>query len=98
MSREVLRDSKNAAAAINMLGGLIGLLEGGVNRGWQKTAHQIIVSEAGTVRLSVAGSNWIHEERKHQQMLAEIRADKQLWSVRYITTAVPYPMSREDQP
>lgn len=41
MSREVLRDSKSAAAAINVLGSLIGLLEGGVARGWQKTAHQI---------------------------------------------------------
>ncbi len=42
MSREVLNDSKSAAAAIHVLGGLIGLLEGGVDRGWQKTAHQII--------------------------------------------------------
>ena len=51
----------------------------------------VAVSEAGTVRLAVADSNWIQEERKHQQMLAEIRADKQLWSLRYLTTAVPYP-------
>ena len=58
----------------------------------------VAVSEAGTVRLTVADSNWIQEERKHQQMLAEIRADKQLWSLRYLTTAVPYPISREDQP
>ena len=58
----------------------------------------VAVSEAGTVRLAVADSNWIQEERKHQQMLAEIRADKQLWSLRYLTTAVPYPISREDQP
>ena len=58
----------------------------------------VAVSEAGTVRLAVADSNWIHEERKHQQMLTEIRADKQLWSLRYLTTAVPYPVSREDQP
>ena len=56
------------------------------------------VSEAGTVRLAVADSNWIQEERKHQQMLSEIRADKQLWSLRYLATAVPYPVSREDQP
>ena len=42
MSREVLRDSKNAAAAINVLGGLIALIEGGVDQGWQKTANQII--------------------------------------------------------
>ena len=58
----------------------------------------VAVSEAGTVRLAVADSNWIQEERKHQQMLSEIRADKQLWSLRYLTTAVPYPISREDQP
>ena len=58
----------------------------------------VAVSEAGTVRLAVADSNWIQEERKHQQMLAEIRADNQLWSLRYLTTAVPYPISREDQP
>lgn len=58
----------------------------------------VAVSEAGTVRLAVADSNWIQEERKHQQMLAEIRADNQLWSLRYLTTAVPYPVSREDQP
>ena len=58
----------------------------------------VAVSEAGTVRLAVADSNWIQEERKHQQMLAEIRADKQLWSLRYLATAVPYPISREDQP
>ena len=58
----------------------------------------IAVSEAGTVRLAVADSNWIQEERKHQQMLAEIRSDKQLWSLRYLTTEVPYPVSREDQP
>ena len=58
----------------------------------------VAVSEAGTVRLAVADSNWIQEERKHQQMLSEIRADKQLWSLRYLTTEVPYPVSREDQP
>ena len=58
----------------------------------------VAVSEAGTVRLAVADSNWIQEERKHQQMLSEIRADKQLWSLRYLTTEVPYPVSREEQP
>lgn len=57
----------------------------------------VAMSESGTVRLAVANSNWIQEERKHQQMLAEIRADKQLWSVRYLTTTVPYPVSREEQ-
>jgi len=42
MSREVLRDSKNAASAINVMGGVIALLEGGVDQGWQKAAAQII--------------------------------------------------------
>ena len=42
MSREILRDSKNAAAAISVLGGLIALIEGGADQGWQKTANQII--------------------------------------------------------
>lgn len=58
----------------------------------------VAMSEGGTVRLAVADSNWIQEQRKHQQMLDEIRADKQLWSLRYIKTAVPYPVSSEDQP
>ena len=42
MSREVLKKSKDAASALNVLGGVIGLLEGGVTRGWDKTAHKII--------------------------------------------------------
>ena len=42
MSREILDTSKKAAAAINVLGGVIGLLEGGVDSGWQKTATQLI--------------------------------------------------------
>ena len=42
MSREILDTSKKAAAAINVLGGVIGLLEGGVDSGWQKAATQII--------------------------------------------------------
>ena len=58
----------------------------------------VAVSEAGTARLAFANSNWIQEERKHQQMIAEIRADKQLWSLRYLATAVPYRVLREAQP
>lgn len=57
----------------------------------------VAMSEGGRFMLAIADSNWIQEERKHQQMLAEIRADKQLWSLRYIKTAVPYPVSTEDQ-
>lgn len=58
----------------------------------------IAMSEGGRFMVAVANSNWIQEEQKHQQMLNEIRADKQLWSLRYIKTAVPYPFSTEDQP
>ena len=58
----------------------------------------VAVSEAGTVGLAVDNSNWIQEERKHQQMLAEIRADKQLWLLRDLITAVPYQVLREAQP
>ena len=55
----------------------------------------VAVSEAGTVRLAVADSNWIQEQRAHHQMMDEIRADKQLWSLRYISTSVPYPVTSE---
>ena len=58
----------------------------------------IAMSEGGRFMVAVANSNWIQEEQKHQKMLDEIRADKQLWSLRYIKTAVPYPVSSEDQP
>lgn len=42
MSREVLKTSKNAASAINVLGGVVALLEGGVDQGWQTTARRVI--------------------------------------------------------
>lgn len=58
----------------------------------------IAMSEGGRFMVAVANSNWIQEEQKHQQMLNEIRADRQLWSLRYIKTAIPYPVSNEDQP
>jgi hypothetical protein len=61
-----------------------------------KVQIAVAVSEAGTVKLAVADSNWIQEERKHQAMLSEIRESKQLWSLRYVTTMVPYPISREN--
>lgn len=57
----------------------------------------VAVSEAGTFRVAIANSNWLQEERKHQQMLDEIRSDKQLWSLRYIKTTIPYPASAEEQ-
>ncbi len=58
----------------------------------------VAVSEGGTFRVAIVDSHWIAEERKYQQMMKEIRADKQLWSVRYIKTSVPYPVSTETQP
>lgn len=42
MSREVLKKSKNAASALNVLGGVVGLLENGTTAGWDKTAYKII--------------------------------------------------------
>lgn len=58
----------------------------------------VAISEGGRVRVAITDTNWIQEEQKHKQMLDEIRADKQLWSLRYIKTTVPYPVSQETQP
>lgn len=58
----------------------------------------VAVSEGGRIRVAVTDTNWIQEEQKHKAMLDEIRNDKQLWSLRYIKTSVPYPVSREAQP
>ncbi len=55
----------------------------------------VAVSEAGTVKLAWANSNWIQEDRKHKAMLEEIRSDKQLWSLRYVDVNVAYPVSHE---
>lgn len=57
----------------------------------------IAMSENGTFRMAIADSNRIQEQRNYQTMLNEIRADKQLWSLRYIKTSIPYPVSSEDQ-
>ena len=56
----------------------------------------VAMSESGRFRVCIADSNWIQEERKHQEMLDEIRQDKQLWSLKYIKTTIPYPVSIED--
>ena len=55
----------------------------------------IAMSESGRFKVCIADSNWIQEEQKYKQMLDEIRQDKQLWSLKYITTSVPYPVSSE---
>jgi len=57
----------------------------------------VAVSESGLVRVAVANTHWIQQEREHTKMLEEIRGDKQLWSLKYINTTVPYPISKEDQ-
>ena len=57
----------------------------------------IAMSEGGTFLVSVVDSHWLQEKRKYDEMLERIRNDKQLWSLKYIKTYVPYPVSREDQ-
>lgn len=42
MSRETLKKSKDASNAINLLGGVIALLEGGTTRGCEAAAGKII--------------------------------------------------------
>lgn len=42
MTRALLNKSKEAASAINILGGVIELLEGGTTAGWDATASKII--------------------------------------------------------
>ncbi len=42
MSREILQKSKAASNAINLLGGVIALLEGGTTRGCEAAASRII--------------------------------------------------------
>ena len=56
----------------------------------------VVVSEAGTIRVAVADSNWIQQDRIHQNLLKEIREDRQLWSLKYVKVKVPYPVSREE--
>ena len=58
----------------------------------------IAMSEAGTFLVSIADSDWMQEKRKYDEMLNRVRNDKQLWSLKYIKTYVPYPVSSEDQP
>ena len=57
----------------------------------------IAVSESGRVNIAIADSNWIPDRRKYEELLSSIRNDKQLWSLRYVQTQVPYPVSSEKQ-
>lgn len=56
----------------------------------------VAMSESGRFLTCIADSNWIQENVKHNNLLQQIREDKQLWSVRYIKTSVPYPFSNEE--
>ena len=56
----------------------------------------VAMSESGMFVTSIAGSCWVQEERKHQEMLKSIREDKQLWSLKYIKTTIPFPASEEE--
>lgn len=57
----------------------------------------VAMSESGRFKVCIADSNWIQEEQKHKQLLDDIRNDKQLWSLQYITTSIPYPISHRNQ-
>ena len=55
----------------------------------------VAISEGGTIKVAVADTHWIQQDRLHKQMLEDIRNDKQLWSLRYIDTKIPYPVTRQ---
>ena len=54
------------------------------------------VSESGRVECCIADTHWIQQQRKHDQFMDDIRADKQLWSVKTIRVNVPMPVQFED--
>lgn len=58
----------------------------------------VAMSESGRFLTAIADSNWIQEEQKHKDLLESIRKDKQLWSLKYISTTIPYPITTEKQP
>jgi len=55
----------------------------------------IAMSESGTFLSAFTDTHWIQEERKHKDLLERVRGDKQLWSVKYIRTSIPYPITTE---
>jgi len=57
----------------------------------------IAMSESGTFLSAFANTNWLQEEKRHQDLLKRIREDKQLWSVKYIHTQINYPFLNESQ-
>lgn len=57
----------------------------------------IAMSESGRFLTAIADSNWLQEEAKHKELLNQVRNDKQLWTVKYVKTFVPYPITTESQ-
>lgn len=57
----------------------------------------IAMSEGGTFLSSFVDTNWLQEEQKYKDMMKRVREDKQLWSVKYIRTSIPYPISSEKE-
>lgn len=55
----------------------------------------IAMSEGGTFLSSFVDTNWVQEEQRYKDMMKRVREDKQLWSVKYIRTSIPYPISSE---
>ena len=53
----------------------------------------IAVSESGSFLCAFAETNNIQKEQEHKDLLKRVREDKQLWSVRYIRTSIPYPIT-----
>ena len=58
----------------------------------------VAMSESGTFLSAFADTHWLQEEKKHQELLKQVREGKQLWTVRYIRTSIQYPISNEVQP
>lgn len=56
----------------------------------------IAVSESGMVECCIADTHWIQKQQKHAQFMADIRADKQLWTCKTIRVNVPMPVQFED--
>lgn len=57
----------------------------------------IAMSESGTFLSAFADTNWIQEEKRHQDLLKRVRDDKQLWTVKYIKTSIAYPFTIESK-
>jgi hypothetical protein len=62
-----------------------------------KVRIAVAVCENGAVTTHIADSNLFTEQKSYKKWLEEIRTSKALWSVKIITTNVPYPIQQEDQ-